>query len=164
GVAHLAQFGADPVLQFLPDDAAAGRPQDEPLADILIDVKELELLAQHAVIALLRLLHAVEVLLQILRPEERRAVDAGEPVGGLVAVPVAAGEAHELESADAAGAGDVGAAAEILPVLAGGAGGVEGEAGGTALRAVSRPGPEGRATLGVQRPLCIVELVLAAFS
>ena len=50
-VALLAQFVADEVLQLLTDDRAVRRPQDEPLADILIDVKQLQIAAKFTVIA-----------------------------------------------------------------------------------------------------------------
>jgi len=52
----LAQLVADEVLQLLADDRAVGRPEDEALADVFVDVEEFQFLAELAVVAGLGLL------------------------------------------------------------------------------------------------------------
>ena len=59
------------------------------------------------------LLEPLEVGLQVVLREERRAVDAGEHRAVRVAAPVGAGGGHQLERLDAAGAGAVRPAAEV---------------------------------------------------
>ena len=55
-VALLAQLLADEVLQLLADDRAVGGPEDQALADVLVDDEELQVAAELAVVALLGLL------------------------------------------------------------------------------------------------------------
>jgi hypothetical protein len=97
------------------------------LADIFIDVEEAEGLADDAVVALLGLVELHEVGVELFLGGEGGAVDADEAVGVLIAVPVGGGEGHDAGGADAGGGGDVRAAAEVFPVLAGCTSGVEGE-------------------------------------
>src|SRR5207244_1886914 len=87
-------------------------PERRPGRD-RIPVEQAELAAELAVVACLRLLDPVQVLLELLLREERRAVDAREhrPVG--VAAPVRAGDRRELDRLDALRPGTVRAAAEI---------------------------------------------------
>ena len=86
----------------------------------LLDVEEIELRAELAVVALLRLLEhlQVRVLLLLLRPGG--AVDALEHLVLRVAAPVGAGDLHELEDLQLAGRRHVRPAAEVdevaLPV------------------------------------------------
>ena len=137
-VAVAADAGADVLLEHAVDRPALGMPVD--LAGVLlVDVEEIHLLAQLAVVALLRLLDAQEVGLEALVVREAGAVDAGEAVAQLVAMPVGARHRHDLEGAEHAGRRHVRTGAEILPGLpaaergvAGDAGGVEGD-GGRAL-------------------------------
>ena len=48
-VALAGEFGADEVLEFLADDGAFGGPEDEALADVVVDVEELEFAAEFPV-------------------------------------------------------------------------------------------------------------------
>ena len=57
-IALTSKVMGDEVLQFLPHDGAAGRPQDEPLTHLLIDVKELQVFAQFSMVPLLRFLQS----------------------------------------------------------------------------------------------------------
>src|SRR6185503_8890270 len=65
-VALLAEFAGDEGLELLADDAALGGPEDEALADHVVDVEEAELLADDAVVALLGLLELGKVLVELL--------------------------------------------------------------------------------------------------
>ena len=69
--------------------------------------------AEPAVVALLRLGPALEVQVELLLGRPGRAVDALEHRPLLVAAPVRAGRAEQLERADLAGAGDVRAATQV---------------------------------------------------
>ncbi len=146
-VSLLPQFLADEVLELLADDRAVRGPEHEALADLFIDVEQAELLAEDPMVPLLRLFEQLQVLLQLLLVGEGDAVDAGQSIALLVAVPVARREVHDLERADPPGGRNVGASAEILPVGARGSGGVPGEF----------------ARAGLDRPLRVVELVLRSF-
>jgi hypothetical protein len=114
----------DEILELRADDGALGLPEDQALADGVVDGEEAELRADDAVVALLRLFELLDVLIELFFVEEGGAVDALELVGGDVPVPVRLGDAHDLEALDAAGRGDVRALAEVFPILPGLAGGV----------------------------------------
>ena len=98
-------------------DAADGRPlrhpQDQAAADRLADGEQLQLLAEHAVVALLRLLELVQVGVEVLLGEEGGAVEPLELLAGGVVLPVGAGDAQQLERADLAGVRDVRPAAQV---------------------------------------------------
>ena len=76
GVALLGEFAADEVLQFLADDRTLWRPEDQSLADCVVDVEESEVLADTAVITLLGLLEQGEVVIEFLLGGKGGAVDA----------------------------------------------------------------------------------------
>jgi len=112
-VAGLEELGGDEVLQLLADDRAVRGPEDQALADLLVDVEELELLAELAVVALLGLLGAGEGLLELLLRGEGGAVDALELLVLLVAAVVGAGDVEQLERLDLRGVAHVRAGAEV---------------------------------------------------
>src|SRR5205823_7746020 len=101
------------------DDGAPGVEEGRAGRD-RVEREEVERLAEPAVVALLRLLDALEVRLEVLRARPRGAIDALELLVACVAAPVGAGQAGQPEGRDAAGGGHVRAAAEIdelaLPV------------------------------------------------
>ena len=85
-----------------------------PRADLVGEAEQVELDAELAVVALGRLLEAVEVRLERLLRVPRRAVDALELRVALLAAPVGAGDPHQLEVAEVeAGVGHVRAAAQV---------------------------------------------------
>ena len=88
-------------------------PEDQPRPGQLLDGEQVELLAQHAMVALLRFLHLVQIVVEVLLGEERRAVDALQLRILLVAQPVRAGDVEQLERLDAPGGRDVRPAAEV---------------------------------------------------
>src|SRR5262249_30987090 len=104
---------AHPVFHLLAHEAALGMPEDQPRPGKLLDAEQVELLAEQAVVALPGFFDGVQVLFQVLLVEERGAVDALELRILLVAQPVSAGDAQELEGLDAPGGGHMRAAAEI---------------------------------------------------
>ena len=104
---------AHPVFHDLADDGALGMPEDEAGAGELLNAEEVELLAEDAMVAARGFFKAREVRVEIFLREERGAVDALELRIFLVAEPVSAGEAGDLEGFDAAGGRHVRAAAEV---------------------------------------------------
>ena len=51
GVALFAELFADEVLEFLADDRTVGRPEDETLANVFVDVEKFQVAAKFAVVA-----------------------------------------------------------------------------------------------------------------
>ena len=87
---------AHPVFHDFADDAALGMPEDEAGPGEFLNAEQIELLAQHAMVALGRFFKAREVCVQILLREERRAVDALQLRILFVAEPVGAGQGRDL--------------------------------------------------------------------
>ena len=86
---------------------------------VLVEVEQVELRAEPAVVARAGLLEPLEVRVEILLAEERRPVDARQLRVLLVAAPVGAGERGELEGLDRRGGLQVRAAAEVGEVALG---------------------------------------------
>ncbi len=82
----------------------------------MVEVDEVELLAELAMVARPRLLELLEVRVELLPVRPGGAVDALQHLVALVAAPVRAGDVSELERPQAAGRRDVRAAAEIEPL------------------------------------------------
>ena len=80
--------------------------------------EEIELFAELAVVALLRFFEQPEVLDERFFRGERGAVDALEHRVALVAAPVRAGHAGQLDGRELAGAGHVRPFAEVDPLVA----------------------------------------------
>ena len=120
-VALLAQLFADEVLQLLTHDRALGHPEDEALADLLVDGEEAEFAAQLAMVALLRFLELREVGVQFFLGREGGAVEALKLRLGLVAQVEGRADGHELHVFALAAVADVWAGAEVdeLAVLEG---------------------------------------------
>ncbi len=101
-------------LDLVDHHRAARQPQRQAGAHLLVEDEDVQLGAQLAVVALLRLLELPEVALELLLGGEGDAVDALEHGAALVTPPVGARDAHQLEvRGDGAGGGDVGAAAQV---------------------------------------------------
>ena len=133
-VALLAQLVRDECLQLLAHDRAGGRPEDQSLADHVVDHEELEVLAELAVVAELGLLELVEVGVELGRGGEGRAVDALELFVVLVAAVVGARDGQQFEGLDLLRVLHVGAGAQVdeLTVLVEGDGLALGNVGKTA--------------------------------
>src|SRR5579859_5590835 len=112
-ITALEQFVFDERLQ----DAAHGRslrhPENQTAADRLADGEQPQLLAEDAVIALLRLFQLMQIRIEILLIEEGGAVEALELLAAGVVLPVRTGDAQQLERAHLAGVGNVRAAAQV---------------------------------------------------
>src|SRR5579875_3403300 len=96
---------------------------DIAVAPLLLECEELELMADLAVVALLRLLDLPERVVDLRLGRKADAVDALELGVARIAAPIGAGELGQLELADLGGAAHMGPAAEIDEV----AGLVEGD-------------------------------------
>ena len=82
---------------------------------LLLHVEEIELAADLAVVALLGLFEADEVVLEVLLARPRRAVDALQHLVARIAAPIGAGDLHQLEHFQLAGGRHVRTAAEVDP-------------------------------------------------
>jgi hypothetical protein len=80
---------------------------------VLVEVDEVEVATEPAVVAALRLLDPRQVVLEILRVEERRAVHARQLRLRLVPAPVGAGEGKQLHGPDRRRVLEVRPAAEV---------------------------------------------------
>src|SRR5207237_2437178 len=85
------------ILDFVSNDCAARMPQDQSRTDTLIGRIKIELLAECAMIAALRLLETMQVRLEILLREKRSRVNPLQHLPLLIASPISAGGVKELE-------------------------------------------------------------------
>src|SRR6266702_1462155 len=108
-----AEFGAEPVLDNLTNEAALGMPEDEAGAGFFLNAEEVELDAKLAVVAALGFFKTVQMFVQLFLREESHGVNALELGIAFLAFPVRAGDVHQLERLDAFGRRDVRAAAEV---------------------------------------------------
>ena len=92
---------------------ALGMPEDEAGAGELLNAEQVELLAQHAMVALGRFFKPREVGVQILLREEGGAVNALQLRIFFVAEPVGAGQRGDFDGLHAAGRGHMRSAAEV---------------------------------------------------
>ena len=104
------------VLDDIPDPRPLRVPDDQPRPGLVVYRKQVQLAAERAMVAPAGLLQPVQVLFQRLVRLECGAVDALQPVPVLVAAPVGAGHAEQLERRYPARRLDVGAAAQVLEV------------------------------------------------
>ena len=127
GIAVLVEDAPHVLLDALPDHPAPRVPEHHA-GRLVLGVEQIELLAELAVVALLRLLQPVQVGVLVLLLRPRRAVDPLQHLVLRVAAPVGARHLHQLEHLQLAGGRHVRPAAQIdeivLPVerdrLAGG--------------------------------------------
>ena len=112
-VATLQVLVPHPVFHGLADDAALGVPENQPRARQLLYGKQVELLAQHAMVAFFGFLNFVEKFIELLARKKRRPINALQLRIFFVPQPVRPGDAQQLEGLDSPGGGDVRPAAEI---------------------------------------------------
>ena len=111
-VARAAVDAAHVLLHHLPQLPALGMPEHQARR-FFLQVEELELAGDLAVVALLGFLQLREVGLEVLVVEPGGAVDAAEHLVVVVTAPVGAGHLHQLERAQPVGARHVRAAAQV---------------------------------------------------
>ncbi len=102
--------------QVLEQRPALGVPEDDA-RPLLLEVEEVHLAAEPAMVALLRLLQHVEIGVELLLGVPGGAVDARQHRVARVAAPIGAGHLHQLEGvADLPRGRHVRTAAEVEPV------------------------------------------------
>ncbi len=99
--------------QLLAKDGTARREHRQTRADHIREDKQIELLAQLAVIAPLGFLEHLQVLIEFILGRESHTVDALHLSILVVTAPVSAADSLQLEGADLAGCLNVRAAAEV---------------------------------------------------
>jgi len=62
GISLLVELLGNKSFEFLSDDGPVWFPKDETLPDLIIDMKKAEVFSNHPVVALLCLLHTLQVL------------------------------------------------------------------------------------------------------
>src|ERR1700728_2420932 len=102
-VAALQILLAHPVFHLLADDPALGMPENQPRPGQLLNRKQIELLPQHAMVALLRLFHLLQVLVEILLREKRSPINPLQLLILFIPQPVLARNVEQLERLDLAG-------------------------------------------------------------
>jgi hypothetical protein len=115
-VALAGEFGADEVLEFLTDDSTFGGPEDEALADVVVDVEELEFAAEFTVVAFFGFFEGEEVLFEVFFGFEGGAVEPLELAFGFIAHVEGRGDGHEFDVFTLTGVVDVRAGAEVEEV------------------------------------------------
>jgi hypothetical protein len=91
-IATLQILLAHPVFHLFADDAALGMPEDQPRPGQLLDGKQIELLAQHAMVALLRFFQLLQVRVKILLGKKRRPVNPLQLRILLIPQPISSGD------------------------------------------------------------------------
>ncbi len=116
-VARAVNRAAHIGLEFAPDGEAVRVPEHAAVG-FLLQMEQVHLLPQPPVIALGGLLQPRQMRIELLLAEPAGTVDAGEHRVLLIAAPVCAGDAGELESGgvELAGGGQVRPAAHVVPV------------------------------------------------
>src|SRR5215471_1204678 len=111
-VAPRVEVLAGELLELPDEHHPSGEPEGRPRRH-LVELEEVELAAELAMIALLRLLDAPKVLRELVLAEPGRPVDALEHRVLLVAAPVGSGRREKLEVLDLTRGADVRPAAEV---------------------------------------------------
>src|SRR6266478_5373748 len=112
-VAALEQFFAQPIFDDLANQAALGVTENQAGAGFFLNADKVELRAQLAVIAALGFLDAVKVRVQFFLREEGHRVNALKLGIAFLALPISAGDVHQLERLNALARRNMRAAAEV---------------------------------------------------
>ena len=116
GIAGVGLPPADIILQRL-EQRPAFRMPEHRARRLFLEMKQIHLAAEFAMVAFFRLLDLLEVGVELFLFGESRAVDARQHFAAGIAAPIGAGDLHQLEGvADLAGRSHVRAAAQIEPV------------------------------------------------
>ncbi|MNM71579.1 hypothetical protein D3C81_832480 [compost metagenome] len=103
----------DITFQYAAQLGALRQPDRQALADELVECEDFKLLAELAVVALLRFLQQMQVLVQLRFLDPGGAVHALQHLVLAVAAPVRAGHIHQLEHLDFAGRRNMRSTAQI---------------------------------------------------
>ena len=115
-IARRALAPAHVVLQRLEQRPALGMPEHRARG-FLLEMEQVHLAAEPAVVALLGLLELLEIGVEVFLFLEGGAVDAGQHGIARIPAPIGAGHLHQLEGvADLGGRGHVRAAAQVEPL------------------------------------------------
>ena len=90
-----------------------GMPEDQAGAGFVLNAEKIEFLAELAMVAALGFLELVQIFVEFFLLDEAGAVDPLHLRIFFLALPVGAGDVHQLERLDASGGRNVRAAAEI---------------------------------------------------
>src|SRR5713101_3047824 len=101
------------ILDLVPDYRASRMPENQTWSDACVGRVKVKLLRQHAMITPLRLLEAMQMLLEIFLLPERRGVDALQHLPVLVATPVRTGGVQQLKVPEIRRVGDVRTVAKV---------------------------------------------------
>src|SRR5579863_921674 len=112
-ISTLDVLGAHPVFHLFADDSALGMPEDQPRPSQFLDGKQIELLSQYTVVALLGFFLFVQEVIEIFLREKRSPVDALQLRILLVTQPISTGYTQQLERLDFAGRRQMRTAAEV---------------------------------------------------
>ena len=112
-VAVVAVHAAHVLLHLLPHGPALGVPE-HGTGRVLVDVEQVQLTAELAVVALLGFFQHREVLLQLILARPSRAIHALQHFVAVVTAPVRARHLHQLEELQLASARNVWAAAKVF--------------------------------------------------
>ena len=88
-------------------------PENQAGAGFFLDAEKIELLPELAMIAALRFFEPMQIFVELFLCEEARGVNPLQLRIAFLALPVGAGDAHQLERLDALGRGNMRAAAEV---------------------------------------------------
>ena len=115
-IAGLRLAAADVLLERLEQGPALRMPEHRARR-LFLEMEQIHLAADPAVVALLGFLDLLEIGVELFLLGEGGAVDAREHLAVGIAAPIGAGDLHQLEGrSDLAGRGHVRAAAEVEPV------------------------------------------------
>ena len=95
------------------DDGTVRGPEDQALANFLVDMEELQFLAEATVVALLRLFGPNQGLLELFLRRERGAINTLQLLILLVAAVVGARDVQQFEGLDLRRIADVRAGTEV---------------------------------------------------
>ena len=100
------------LLDALPHRPPLGVPEHQA-GRVVVDVEQIQFAAELAVVALFGFFQHGQVLLQVFLAGPGRAIDTLQHFIAMVAAPISAGHLHQLEMLELAGAGHVGAPAQV---------------------------------------------------
>ena len=87
-VALAAQVVRDEILKFLAKDGSTRGPENQPLANVLVDVEQLQIFAKFAMVSLFGFFHTMQRCFQRFFAGLNQPVDADQLLAVLVTSPI----------------------------------------------------------------------------